>query len=97
MISSEFTYLIYKIGTKARIVESLRDLTKVTRRITNMLKQSHGLQLSRLQAMLRQINLDYLLITKFMKNIYYDKPIHEMTFQTILELLFYYCLNNVVN
>ena len=97
LISFEFTFLVYKVGQYDKLADNLRDLSKVARRLTNMLKQAHGLQLHRIQSLLRQINLDYLLITKFMKNIYYNKGMHEMCFQQIFELLFYYCLNNVVN
>ena len=32
-----------------------------------------------------------------MKNIYYSFVEHHTTFQSILDLLFYFCLNNTVN
>ena len=53
--------------------------------------------MNRFQAILRQINIDSLLVTEFMKNVYYNQLQHETTFEQILELLFYYCLNNTIN
>ena len=32
-----------------------------------------------------------------MKNVYYSQASHETTFHQVLDLLFYYCLNNTVN
>lgn len=47
--------------------------------------------------MLRQINIEDLLINKLMKNIYYSQDQHETCFQSVLDLLFNYCLNNTLN
>lgn len=50
-----------------------------------------------MQGILRQVDIEKLLINRFMKHIYYSKVAHEKTFQYILDLLFYYCINNTVN
>lgn len=71
LVASEFTFLIFRVGKNAKAAAALRDTVAVARRVKNMLRESHGLQLHRVQAILRQINLDQLLLTHFMKNIYY--------------------------
>ena len=58
LVASEFTFLIYRVGKNAKASDALRDMVGVARRIKIMLRESHGLQLHRVQAILRQINLD---------------------------------------
>ncbi len=48
MMSDELTFLIYKVIQKVQMAEVYRDLIKVVRRLTNMLKESHGLRLRRM-------------------------------------------------
>ena len=69
------------MGQKAKTEIIIRDLQSVVRRIVNMLKQSHGLKLHRVQTILRQLRIDKLLIDGFVKQMYYSQNMHETTFQ----------------
>lgn len=53
LVSDEYTTLIYKMGQKTKTETIIRDLQAVVRRITNMLKNAHGLKLHRIQNILR--------------------------------------------
>lgn len=53
LVINEFTFLIYKVGQKEKQDTNLRDFKAVSRRLMNLLKESHGLRLHRIQALLR--------------------------------------------
>lgn len=48
LVADELTFLIYKVVQKDQMAENFRDLLKVVRRLTNMLKNSHGLRIQRI-------------------------------------------------
>ena len=46
---------------------------------------------------MRNVHLVDLLLDKLFKGLYYDRVIHRMMFQDVLDFLFYYSLNNPLN
>ena len=80
-MSDELTFLIYKVGQKDKTNEKMRDLSKVLVRLISILKENEGLELHRIQAMLRQLNIPYTFIEKFFKHLYYSYEMHNKIFQ----------------
>ena len=50
-----------------------------------------------MQLILRQLQIDKLVIEKFMKRIYFVPENHEILFKMMIEFLFYFCVNNTTN
>ena len=53
--------------------------------------------MKKVQNMMRNVDIVELVLEKLFKGLYYDRVIHRQMFQDVLDLLFYYALNNPLN